>query len=186
MSNINKIACAVYTAAGGVGTCTFYCPEAEDITGPLNTFFASMTARMPTPYGVTVPDNGETLDAATGAVVGVWSGGTTAGHVGVGAGGFVASAGGSIRWNTAGFVNSRHLHGRTFIVPLAGDQYNTVGNLLDATVTALKGFGDVLISDAAGKLLVWHRPKLHVGGVTWPVLSCTVTARNATLNSRKR
>lgn len=102
-----------------------------------------------------------------------------------GASGFARAAGGLVRLTTSTFVNGRTLKGRVFIVPLAGEAWNTTGVLASSTLTQMQGAGAALLAAGPGTLVVWHRPKGGTGGSLAAVTSVQVPVEGAVLTSRR-
>lgn len=93
---------------------------------------------------------------------------------------YAAPAGACIDWLTAGVVNSRHVQGRTFIVPLGGNDYQSDGTITTASKTALETAAENYRTAAGITPVVWSRPYTAVPGKprpTTPGSSYTITAR---------
>lgn len=93
---------------------------------------------------------------------------------------YAAPAGAVVDWLTAGVVNSHRVQGRTFIVPLGGNEYQSDGSLTTASVTALLARSEAYRTAPGITPVVWSRPYTAVPGKprpTTPGSSYTITAR---------
>lgn len=149
------------TVVGG-GVSTFYFDEAASGFIPaLGTFFTSVLGRTPTGTSVTLPNSGDLIDIATGALSGTW---TDTAHVGAlsSAGtGYASGVGARIVWRTSGIRNSRRVVGSTYIVPLLGAGYDADGTLTGAYWTTLDAAAGALFTAKGSVMKVYSRP---VGG----------------------
>lgn len=90
------------------------------------------------------------------------------------------------RWNTGSIVAGRRLVGRTFVPGLPVGSL-AGGNLSAASAADFATKGNNLINSLTGtnKLVVWHRPKAGVGGITFPMTGCSVWTEMAVLRRRR-
>jgi hypothetical protein len=70
---------------------------------------------------------------------------------------------GLVTWRTAGIVNGRRVHGRTFI-PYPSETLNVGGVPNGAYVAFLQAAGTALAASGTTELCVWHRPVLDSEG----------------------
>lgn len=163
---------------------------APPVAGILSAINTPLTQALPVGVVVTVPNEGDTIDDRTGSLVGTWA--TTGGGSVTGAGGQKAAAGvgACIGWTTGGIVvgaggKGRKLRGRTFIVPLHTDCYESNGTLLNGIRDTLDSMAAGLQS--AGPLAVWHRPTTKGGsdGNSYGVIQHKVRDKVAFLSSRR-
>jgi len=151
--------------------------------------FSSQAAILPSGVSVQVPGSGDVINDADGSLVGVWSAATPAVVTGGGVGSPAAGVGACIGWTTGGIVNGakgpRKLRGRTFIVPLAGNAYESNGTLTSAYLGSLDDIASQL--QAAGPLAIWHRPTSATAtdGNSYGVISHKVRDKVAFLSSRR-
>lgn len=138
---------------------------------------------------ITVPNAGDSIDDTDGTLDGVWS--STGGGV-VNASGSVGTAAGvgvCIGWSTGAIVSGskgpRKLRGRTFLVPIARQYFDSDGTLMTEGMVLAQGIANSL--QASGGLAVWHRPTTPGGinGTSGAVLSNKVRDRVAYLSSRR-
>lgn len=88
---------------------------------------------------------------------------------------------------TATFHSGRRSRGRTFLSPVILSLADATGQMTLGAQTAFEGAGSTLLDLGGGDptLVVWHRPKLGVGGSADPVVSVTVPLKFAVLRSRR-
>lgn len=93
-------------------------------------------------------------------------------------------AGAVVGWTTGEVVRARRVRGRTFLVPLSNQAYESDGTLLFTVITALQDAAQIFINSASG-LAIYARPRLGVGGIAAVVLSARVNDKAAYLSSRR-
>lgn len=152
------------------------------------------------PSGVTlkVANDCELIDANTGDLLDVRTVATAAGksnssYVGQS---YAAAAGAVINWRTASVHRNRRVKGRTFIVPIAGNSFESNGTLNGGTVNTLIAATVPLLNTATSPDFgIWSRPKRTKnpdGSVTttpdgtWSVAtSASVPDMSAVMRSRR-
>ena len=159
-------------------------PSAPPVASVLAAFNAAK-AVFPVGLVITVPGAGDTIDDTTGELTGTWTssgGGNVSGTTAFGA---AAGVGACIGWSTGGIVNGRRLKGRTFIVPIHAQNYDTDGTLVASSLLAIQTLANSI--QAAGPLAVWHRPTTTGGsdGNSYGVISNRVRDKVAYLSSRR-
>jgi len=155
------------------------------------TFWNSVKAHLPSTVQVAEPTVLEEIDSQTGELVAdhTWPGGAPL--VGVLAGNFSSPTGACITWNSVGIINNRRMRGRTFLVPLGGNAYQSDGTLNDTVrssiVTAGNALADAGTLGSGIDLAVWHRPTAPGAsdGAAAGVTNCSVRDRTAVLRSRR-
>lgn len=153
--------------------------------GAVEQAFWSHSSLFPTGVTITVPNSGDSIDDRTGQLTGVWTATGGAAVSGTGNAKAARGVGACIGWETGGIVNGRKLRGRTFLVPLTTDAYDTDGTLLP---TALQNVMDTANAiQASGPLAIWHRPTTKGGsdGNSYGVGANRVRDRVAFLSSRR-
>lgn len=185
MVDMRRVQVLWTTGIGGSGLSVFYTLDPVDATAELGTFFNAIKGFFPNAVSWNVPSSGDMIDAATGTLVGGWSGGTAASIAATGgATPYVAGTGALVRWNTGGIVRGRRVKGRTFLAPLLTGLFDATGTLNDANVATMQTAVNNLA--AAGKLRIWSRPPDgSTPGGTFPVLSGTVADRVTSLRTRR-
>jgi hypothetical protein len=185
VANIDRLVVTWSGFAGAPGYSVFYATPLNDVQVDISTFFDAITGLLPNDVTITIPNSGDTLNDATGALVGSWTATSGVQHVGENPGLFAGPAGACVSWQTGGIVRGRRVKGRTFIVPLAGGCYDTDGTLEAANRSTLETAADALVASAGGNLLVWSRPVAGNGGSSHPVTGASVADRVAVLRSRR-
>lgn len=175
---------------GAPGYSIFYALPSAGVAADIKTFFTAISSWLPTTVTISCPTEGDTLEEATGILTGSWSGGPGGTVIGGATGTHAGPAGAAVTWDTSGIATgaggkARRVRGRTFLVPLATTAYESDGTLVLAARNAIQGAADALVSDAAGNLVVWHRPIGGAGGSAHPVTGARVADKVAVLRSRR-
>jgi hypothetical protein len=182
MANVNQIRVRVTGLPTGEGINTFY---ADDASAPplaaLRTFYAALASSTPGAITYKFPSTGNTIDIATGAVVGVWSASAPADVTCTGGSTFAAPTGAVLRWKTGFFAGGRQVIGKTFLVPLAPVCFDGSGSVAAATRAAIDAAAASLISSASSLRVFSRTNHLSVN-----IGSAATSTAAATLNSRKR
>lgn len=100
-------------------------------------FTARLASTLPAAVRLNVEGTVEVIDTPTADLVDMFNVPTMTAVSGGGAGGFSASTGACITWETGEVKNGRRVRGRTFIVPLSGTMYDTDGTLTGAALDSL-------------------------------------------------
>ena len=148
---------------GGPGISTFYFGDAALSQSSLRNFFANLAPFIPIDVSMTVEAGGDTIEAETGALVGVWAGAAAVGVSGSGTGSYAAPAGASITWTTGGILDGRRLRGRTFLVPMVSSSFEGDGSLVAATILEINDRAAALLATHPLNQKVWHRPRVGTG-----------------------
>lgn len=185
MANVQRVVVDWTGFTGAPGYTVHYRGEADVTTSHLATFYESVKAMFPPVVNVRVRNQGDLLDASTGALVGSWSTAANAATIGTGASSYAGGAGAVVRWMTNGISNGRRIRGRTFLVPCATGVFESNGTLSPTALTTINNAAVALLTAEAGNLVVWHRPRNHSGGSSNPVTASDVPDRSALLRSRR-
>ena len=188
MPNLHRIRIAL--SGGGVvgpGLTTFYVDELTGLPDPADftAFFDSIKALVPNTMNWNVPNSGDTIDAATGQLVGTWSNGTPGNVGGTNSGDYAAGVGARIVWETGVIRGGRRVRGSTFLVPL-----NTVALDDDGTwnatlvTTPIKNAADTLLGRAVPPV-IWSRPRTGLGGASVGITGSRVPVQVSWLRSRR-
>lgn len=155
-------------------------------------FFTALNLQLPSAVTISFDSTVNRIDASTGVVTSVdpiptppssvsMSGGTQWG----------APAGAVVLWRT-GTVNVRRLTvGRTFLVPLSANCYQSDGTLVDSNRTTMNNAANTLVTTLAaltpGHMIVWRRPtsKTSNNGAAIDVTGASVTDKVQILRSRR-
>lgn len=171
----------------GPGLTTFYALDGSPgFPAAIRTMLATWQSSIPTGVTITVPNNGDVIDAATGTLTGSWSDGSApAPVVTTGTGTYARGVGAQVRWRTLGVVGGRRVVGSTFIVPTVSLAFDTDGTLGPATITALLA-GPTAYVAAAPYACVWSRPTSTRAGTTHLITDASIPDRPSWLLSRRR
>lgn len=182
---------AVWTGAPGLPGYSQFYQEAAGATTALaqaghddvREFFWELESMLPEEVTVTVNPLYQVLDSASGALVGEGTVGTPAAVVdGSFVGGWSARFGMLVEWVTAAIVDSRHLRGRTYLVPL-GNLEDVDGTVPAATLAQL-AVAVGAIDESANHFVVWHRPRAGAGGQVSAITGHVVRDHPTVLRSR--
>lgn len=182
--------------AGGPGLSTFYfltpledAAAAARIVARVHTFYEANNAKglFYDPVRIQVSGDVDVLTAASGLITNTLTVAPPAIVNGFGGGQATSPAiAGNFRLNTSTFLAGRRLRGRIFISPLPTSGVETDGTATEAMKSTANGAGTALIAGDPGDLwVVWHRPKLGVGGTAGPITSVSMADKLAVLTSRR-
>ena len=149
-------------AGGGVtggGLSTFYFQQgAIGMPADVRAFFEAIKANIPAAVTVTVPNDGDIINDATGELSGSWSepsgGGITTGTF---TGDYAQGVGVRVKWLTGGIYRGRRVRGSTFLVPIGGALCGTNGQLDPATQVILQAAAVQLVADQP-TMVIFSRP----------------------------
>ena len=196
MSTVARIRTRLTGFPGAPGVATFVCLDPATFRPGLIAFWNTVKTVMPATVTLTTEPEGDIFDDTNGQITGSWTEGTDAVSTGS-ASTYAGPVGASVTWRTSGVVGGKRVKGRTFIVPLNGDNYDSFGSLTDPLLTLLRGAASTLVAASPGQLLVWSRP-IVIGdldskgeqkpirdGSTWAVGAASVRDSVAVLRSRR-
>jgi hypothetical protein len=143
---------------GEPGVMTFYFLDGSSALGALHGFAENIGVIMPDKVNLQVENSGDRIVAETGVLVGSWSGTAQEPVVGASAGFYPAPAGAVINWLTGSIFDGHRLRGRTFVVPLAGDSYQTDGSIVPERLATLRGAAESFRTGQTSNFVIWHRP----------------------------
>lgn len=164
--------------------------QAAPPVAALYTAFNNMRTLFPGNVSIQIPNSGDSIEDTTGVLDGVWSGPAQAVINGSNITSSAAGVGVCIGWTTGGIVTGpsgrpRKLRGRTFLVPVHKDTFDTDGTLAQGWVDIARTGANAI--QAAGPLAIWHRPTTPGGtdGNSYGVISNRVRDKVAYLSSRR-
>lgn len=159
---------------------------AENAATGTRAFFNSISALLPSAVRLDVEPAVELIEESSGELVDVFTVPTPAVLSGTQTGGFSSATGACVTWSTVGVRNGRRVKGRTFLVPLAGSQYEADGTLTSASINTLTTAAQALIAHTSD-LHVFGRPSASgaTDGASYTVTSARVTDKTAILRSRR-
>lgn len=171
---------------GGLpGVSTFYYPSSAPSLSGLTAFFTAIKALVPSAMSWNIPNSGDTIDMATGELVGGWlgSGGGTVTGTG-GSGTYAAGVGARIQWNTLGIVDGRRVRGATFIAPILGSNFDSQGTIASASLTTLQTAASALAASGVA-WGIWSRPTPSRAGTFHATNDAFVPDRVTSLRTRR-
>lgn len=174
------------TSVEGPSISTFYFEGTTVPVAAVFSFFDSLKAQIAPGTTLTIPQAGDVLESTTGQITKGWTG-TGGGQITTtSTGAFVRGSGARVVWETGGVRNGRHVRGSTFLVPLVAAAYNTAGNIGAGNQTAILNAANALLTAAAGKMVVWSRPKRgSVASGLVAIASAVVPPNPTQLRSRR-
>lgn len=184
---MNRVKVVWSSFSGAPGYSTFYINSTVLDPTPIRTFFDSLKAYIPTGTIITTPGLGDTVDEATGLIIGTWVGTTPATVTCTGsvASGYSAASGFVVEWLTGTVINGRRPLGKTYIVPAAPIAYATDGTLSTTPLAAFQTAATALTTALGSDFKVWHRPVAGAGGVAVAVVGSRIPDMAAVLRSRR-
>lgn len=121
-------------------------------------FWQSIAPMLPPSVHITPERVGDTIEDTTGALTGSWVGGVVTASVGGAGGAYSAPTGAVVTWLTTTVLDGKRVRGRTFVVPLAGVDYEADGTLAVGTLSGLQAPAAQLILEQSASFVIWHRP----------------------------
>jgi len=190
-TNLSQIRAVLTGWNGAPGYTNFYIDSVDptacqDMHNAAHTFFDSIKGQFPTSVRINFPTDVRQVDAATGDLGSVVTIGTPAAEVvGLGTADFNAAAGASVTWLTTTPAASRLVTGRTYLVPLGGNFYESNGTPASAGLTVLRNAAAALVAAMDPIFVVWRRPVAGAGGSVAPIVGSRVNDIGVVLKSRR-
>lgn len=150
-------------------------------------FFAEWRALLPTGVSIQVQSTVEEVDETTGMLTGYLDG-AEVDPVNTSTSGadFAGPAGAVVNWLTGTVRNGRRMRGRTFLVPLNTNAYDTDGTLTSNALGDIRAGADLLLANEfEQELVVWGRPNGGSPGEAASVTGHRVPDMAAVLRSRR-
>lgn len=148
------------------------------------TFWAAIAARLPNDVSLSFPGPLD-IFSLDGTLVGSTPASSVPSAVaGTSGGVYSAPSGAKIIWETGQIVGGRRLRGRSYIVPIAGDQYDADGTLASDFINAVGTAATALrvaLATAGLPLTVWSRKN----EVEHAAVGQTIRDQAAILRSRR-
>lgn len=136
---------------------------------PVRTFFEAIKGKLLNGVSILYPAVGDVIDETTGNLTGAVSFGalspTTSSNT---TQTYAGNVGTHVRWVTSAIVAGHRVRGRMFLVPLPSNQFDTTGQLATLAQAGIQTAAQQMITDFAGKLVVWSRPFAPVPPATTP------------------
>lgn len=168
--------------AGGGG----FVSDAQQVSDRVVDAFGKLGMVLPTGVTVTTEAEAAIVDSDTGMLTGFQpvDQGSASGLVGDTS--YSGPSGAVVNWRTEDVRFGRRIMGRTFIVPIRSDAYDSQGTLTSGVLEDLRDFADTLTSwDFDSEFGVWSRPRDGSGGVFATATSYNVPDKAAVLRSRR-
>lgn len=174
---------------------TWDAAAAQVVVDAVRAFWAAYPSGLPNDITLTVSPVVDVYDIADGELVGSYSAATApASLVGSNAGSYSMASGGKIVFRTSTIRFGRRVRGGFFIVPTAGDVFDSNGQVSStpraAWITAL-GTLKTTLSAANKELVVWSRPLEETSdrpfraGAAAPVTAFEAPAKGGILRGRR-
>jgi hypothetical protein len=184
-----------WAGAPGLST-TYYTDETGGIPGTaaaqnmvdhVRAAFLAAAPLFPTIWNAQVSPTVDVLETTTGILATQVSVTPVALVVGTGGGLFGPAASGlSLNFSTSTVAAGRVVRGRMFLSPMS-QAADANGTPTAAGIASANALGAALVGSGTPVIvqIVWHRPKLGVGGVAAPVVGHSVSDRFSVLRSRR-
>lgn len=154
---------------------------AQAFAAKVNTFFGAIAKYLPNVITIQFPNEVKVFEG-NGTLIGVETITAPPQVNATGTAPFINGAGGCVRWNTGAVAGGRRIVGRTFIVPMVSDAFQT-GNTKATTQgdfnTAINGY----LANSTGVDLrpaVWAKSQ----SLAYPITSGALLNRPSTLRTR--
>ena len=184
MPNLYRVRSVWTGFPGAPGVTTMYFLDMATCLDAVHTFWSAMVGKLPSDVHIQVQNFGDVIDSATGDLTDSWTADTLTSVAGTASDKYAAPVGSCVNWNTETVVGSRRLKGRTFLVPMGGDVYQTDGSIGGQDLTQIQGYADALISSESSSFVVWHRGT-GSDGTFGLITSATVPDKAVVLRSRR-
>jgi hypothetical protein len=158
MTDLSRVKAIWQNWSGAPGYSTFYTTTPGATVPAVRTFFNSLVAYLPSGLQITVQGTGDVIDDVTGTLVGGYSVTAPAVVTGTGSGNFAGQAGAVVLWTTDTVLDGRRPMGKTYLVPLTNNAFDSGGALIAAAITAISNAATTLVGTAGLDLAIWHRP----------------------------
>lgn len=159
MAALNRVRVALTGFPGGPGVATFYAIGVSTFIPALHLLWENMATIMPVDVRINVAATGDIIESSTGVITGTWSQPATAEIPGTSAQKYAAPVGVLLRWTTDTILDGRHIRGRTFVVPVTLDQFDTNGQIGAGAMANFPTPLNALVSSQSANFVIWHRPR---------------------------
>jgi hypothetical protein len=161
---------------------------AQNMADNVRAFFDAVKGFFYSSVNIQVQAVVETIDDTDGTLQDAITVGTPpAVVVGTSGSQYAGPAGACITWRTAGIVSGRHVRGRTFLVPMAVNQYDSDGTLTSGALSILIAAASAYRTATGPTKVIWHRPTGPglSDGSSFVITANSVTDKVAYLSSRR-
>lgn len=158
MVQLNRVRTGFLGLKGLPGVCTMYFTDVTTVIASLQEFWGQLAGLFPAPMTIQIATIGDIIESTTGALVGQWNLPAVSAIPALGQTVYSAPSGAVVDWLTATILDGHRVRGRSFLVPLSTNEYDSQGTILNATVDGLGLRSAALVTAEANKFVVWHRP----------------------------
>jgi len=161
---------------------------ADEAVAKVDAWLEVWKVGIPSNVSIVIDPTVEALEENNGSLDEFFDTTPTATRVGTASGSYSAAAGACVNWATTGIRNGRRVRGRTFMVPLGGTSFDTVGSLDNTRLASWRTASNTLQTvGTSSKLCVWSRPSgpEATDGISYGVTSMTINDKVAILTSRR-
>lgn len=152
----------------------------------LRAFYNSVAPSVPNNTAIQVQNVGDIIDVQSGLITGGWSESAVSVVTAAGTGAYAGGSGAVVNWLSATVVAGRRLRGKTFIVPLVVNAFDTSGSLSSTYQSSVQAAADALVSATLGSYVVYHRPTAAGNdGASGQIYAARVPDLAAVLRSRR-
>lgn len=164
--------------------------DAQAAVDRVDDFFAAIIGLIPATVTILVLPDVEVIEETNNTLQSVLTAVPDAARTGgaTGAASFVAAAGAVISWRTGGIRANRRVRGRTFLIPLSSQAFQSDGTLLSTALTTLNTAATALRNNTGTPDLgIYARPTATgaTDGVWFAVTSHSIPDMGAILRSRR-
>nr|CRY94146.1 hypothetical protein [uncultured prokaryote] len=171
----------------GPGLTTFYATglTVADMTQSVRDYFAAVADEVPVGVTWSIPQGGDSIDEATGDLIGTWGSGGALQVSSTGGGSYAAGVGLRHTLQTASVVSGRRVRGAFFLVPLTVSNYATDGSISTGTLSTIDAAAQALYTALDTEWVVWSRPNGSRPGSFAEVTGVTTPDKVSWLRSRR-
>jgi hypothetical protein len=197
MTDLHRIRVHQTGFPGGPGVSTFYALDVATFLPSLKTLWDTLVNYQDNNVRAQVDNVGDIINDANGEITGAWAGDAQSVCTGSRSQPVAPASGYQVRWNTNTILDGHRLRGRTFVVPMATDQYTDQGLLVAGAQAAIYAAALEFQIEQSSSFVIWHRPfpgraatatkpakPAHDGGHGL-VTTVAVPARTVVLRSRR-
>lgn len=160
---------------------------ADNLRDGLYNSYGLLAPIIPDDISYTVKADVDILDEETGELQATYTGEDRTDNFTSTSGFAPLGVGFCVTWRSVGIVNSKHVRGRTFIVPVGSDVIYMDGTPTDASLVTVAAWAASIEGALMpyGDLVVWSRPRTGRAGSAHEVAQHTIADKFAVLRSRR-
>lgn len=160
--------------------------DATTVAGRVQAFWAGIKLHLPSVVTITVESEVTVFDITTGEPASILAITPPAAVVGGTTGIYSGPSGAVVNWKTGVFEGGRQIQGRTYVVPLIGQAYDSSGTLDSTVKSDIQTAANGMIGDSTvPQFVVFRRPRVNVTPAYTPVASAVVPDKSCVLTSRR-